>query len=85
MDERPEDERLERAAGVYEDVRLMLEQIMDVEAELDAPDFDEFGVTTRAQEYLENARISLEQLAELMQNLHLRPGEDASDEAYLDQ
>lgn len=65
-----------QSARIHEEVRTLLGRLDDISSEIDAPPLEAGGVSRRAQEYVENARISLEQLAELMQDVYRR----ASDE-----
>lgn len=73
-------ERLEHAMVVYENVRLVMERLRDIDAELDAREFQQFDATTRAKEHLQLAQEELDALAELMQALHMRPAEDSSND-----
>lgn len=79
MDNRRTGERIEEATSVYENTRLVQEQLYDIQAELEADVFSQYGVDKRAQEHLEVAQQALDRLAELMQHLHMRPDEDSSD------
>jgi hypothetical protein len=72
-------ERLEHAMVVYENVRMVLERLRDIDTELDAREFQRFDVTARAKEHLALAQQELSALAEIMQALHMRPVEDSSD------
>lgn len=81
MDNQREGERVERATVVYENTRLVLERLYDIDAELEAQVFEKYGVAERAKEQLEAASQALDQLADLMRNMHMRPSEDASDDA----
>lgn len=72
-------ERLEHAMTVYEQVRLVMERLRDIDVELDSRDFQQFNVTVRAKEHLALAQQELDALAEIMQALHMRPSEDSSD------
>jgi hypothetical protein len=71
-------ERLEHAMVVYDNVRLVMERLRDIDAELDAREFQQFEATVRAKEHLALAQQELNALAEIMQALHMRPGEDSS-------
>ncbi len=73
-------ERLEHAMVVYENVRMVMERLNDIEVELDASEFQKFNVTVRAKEHLALAQQELDALAVLMQALHMRPVEDSSDD-----
>lgn len=73
-------ERLERAMLVYENVRMVLERLRDIDVELDASEFQQFDVTVRAKEHLALAQQELNALAELIQALHMRPVEDSSED-----
>jgi ribosome assembly protein YihI (activator of Der GTPase) len=78
MDNRRAAERIEEATSVYEDTRTVQEELYDIEAELEADIFSQYEADERAQEHLQVARQALDRLAELMQHLHMRPGEDSS-------
>lgn len=80
MADRREGERLERAMAVYEQVRLILERLRDIDAELDASEFQRYNATTRAKEHVSVATDALTQLGELMRTLHMRPSEDSSED-----
>ncbi len=80
MADRRDGERLERAMTVYEQVRLVLERLRDIDAELDASEFQRYDATTRAKEHLSIATDALTQLADLMRALHMRPSEDSSED-----
>ena len=58
-----EGERLEHAMVVYENVRMVLERLRDMDAELDAREFPQFDVIVRAKEHLALARQELNVLA----------------------
>lgn len=80
MENRREGERIEQAMIVYEDVRMVLERLRDIDANLDDPLFEQYKVSVRAKEHLSIANDSLTQLADLMRSLHMRPSEDSSDD-----
>jgi hypothetical protein len=75
-------ERLEHAMIVYENVRMVLERLRDIDTELDAREFQRFDVTVRAKEHLALAQQELDAVAEIMQALHMRPVEDSSDNVF---
>jgi len=79
MDTQRTDERIEEATSIYENVRLVQEQLYDIKGELEADVFSQYRVDERAQEHLKVAQQALDRLAELMQHLHMRPSEDSSD------
>lgn len=81
---RGQGERLEHAMVVYEQVRLVLERLRDIDVELDAREFQPYVATTRAKEHLLLAREELDALAELLQALHMRPSEDSSSDVLDD-
>lgn len=76
---RQEGERLEQAMIVYEDVRLVLERLRDVETELNSQEFEGIQATILAKQRLEIARDELHELAEILQAMHKRPAQDSSD------
>lgn len=83
-DNRPDSERLEVAMAIYEEVRLTLESLHTIDADLDEPELDRWEmVRARAREQLAVAEAALNDLARLMQDLHLRPAEDSTDDAFL--
>jgi hypothetical protein len=83
-DNRLDSERLETAMAIYDELRLVLESLDTIEADLDEPELDRWEmVRARSKEHLEVAASALNDLARLMQDLHLRPDEDSSDDAFL--
>lgn len=76
---REEVEPLEEAMNVYEDVRLAMERLRDIDNELDSREFAGIQATIRARQHLEIAYEELQQLAEILQAMHKRPTEDSSD------
>lgn len=72
-------ERLQSAMTLYENVRMVLERLRDVDAELDSAGFDSSPALERARTHLFNAYRELEHLADLARQMHLRPAEDSSD------
>lgn len=76
---RYEGERLEQAMIVYEDVRLAMERLRDVETELNSEEFEDIQATPRAKQHLDIAREELQALAEILQAMHKRPAQDSSD------
>lgn len=80
----PDPMRLEVAMAIYDEVRMVLESLNTIEADLDEPELDRWEmVRARAKEQLEVAEAAMNDLARLMQDLHLRPEEDSSDDAFL--
>lgn len=75
-------ERLEHAMVVYENVRMVMERLRDIDVELDASEFQRFDATVRAKEHLQLAQQELNALAEIMQSLHMRPAEDSSEDVF---
>ena len=72
-------DRTEQAMVVYEDLRLVTEQLRDIDLELDAEEFQDIDATERAKEHLEVVFDELERLGEILQAMHKRPEEDSSD------
>jgi hypothetical protein len=73
-------ERIEHAMVVYENVRMVMERLRDIDTELDAREFQQFDATARAKEHLALAQQELNALAKIMQALHMRPAEDSSED-----
>lgn len=73
-------ERLEQAMEIYEEVRLAMARLRELEVDLDAREFQQFDVSVRAKEHLSLALQELNSLAEIMQALHMRPAEDSSED-----
>ncbi len=83
-DNRPDSDRLEVAMAIYDEVRMVLESLDTIDADLDESELDRWEmVRARAREHLEVAEGALNDLARLMQDLHLRPNEDSTDDAFL--
>jgi tRNA U34 5-methylaminomethyl-2-thiouridine-forming methyltransferase MnmC len=76
---REEVEPFEDAMIVYENVRLAMERLRDVENELNSEAFASIHATAEAKQRLEIARDELQALAEILQAMHKRPTEDSSD------
>jgi hypothetical protein len=77
-------ERLEDATAIYENVRLAMERLRDIDLGLNAREFQQFEATTRAKEHLALAQQELQALAEIVQALHMRPDEDSSEDVLND-